>query len=66
MLETFAEAAGGWSALSIFIRALSALVIGTVIGIDRGLKRRGAGIKTHTLVCLGAALVMMTGQYIYI
>ena len=28
------------------------------------MKRRGAGIKTHVLVCLGATLVMMTGQYI--
>lgn len=65
MLKAFEAAAGGWSTLSILIRALSALVIGTVIGIDIGLKRRGAGIKTHTLVCLGAALVMMTGQYIY-
>jgi len=46
------------------IRMVSALIIGTVIGIDRALKRRGAGIKTHTLVCLGSALVMMTGQYI--
>ncbi len=28
------------------------------------MKRRGAGIKTHVLVCLGAALVMITGQFI--
>ena len=41
------------------------LVVRTLIGLDRGIKRRGAGIKTHTLVCLGAALVMMTGEYIY-
>ena len=50
--------------LSVTIRLLLALFSGTLIGIDRGMKRRGAGIKTHVLVCLGATLVMMTGQYI--
>ena len=50
--------------LSITARLLLALLAGTLIGIDRGMKRRGAGIKTHVLVCLGATLVMMTGQYI--
>lgn len=51
--------------LSVSIRLLLALVAGTLIGIDRGMKRRGAGIKTHVLVCLGATLVMMTGQYTF-
>ena len=50
--------------LSVTIRLLLALLSGTLIGIDRGMKRRGAGIKTHVLVCLGATLVMMTGQNI--
>lgn len=56
----------GWSHLSMVVRLLSAVIVGTVIGVDRALKRRGAGIKTHVLVCLGATLVMMTGQYIQI
>ena len=51
--------------VSVTIRLLLALVAGTLIGIDRGMKRRGAGIKTHVLVCLGATLVMMTGQYTF-
>lgn len=49
---------------SIFVRFFFAVVAGTIIGIDRGMKRRGAGIKTHVLVCLGATIVMMTGQYV--
>ena len=64
MIDGFMSAAEGWSTTAMVIRMVSALIIGTVIGIDRALKRRGAGIKTHTLVCLGVALVMMTGQYI--
>lgn len=54
-----------WGLTDVFIRLLLAFLIGGFIGFDRGIKRRGAGIKTHTLVCLSAALVMLTGQYIY-
>lgn len=48
---------------SCVIRMMFSLIIGTLIGIDRGMKRRGAGIKTHTLVCLGSSMVMMTSEY---
>lgn len=52
--------------ISTAFRLVLAMGLGCIIGIDRGMKRRGAGVKTHTIVCLGAALVMMTGQYIQI
>lgn len=58
--------AKGWSVGAMIIRLVSAFLMGTVIGVERGIKRRGAGVKTHVLVCLGSALVMMTGQYIYL
>lgn len=53
-----------WSGLlTACIRLGSALLIGIIIGIEREYKSRAAGVKTHVLVCLGAALVMMTGEY---
>lgn len=58
------ETARGWSTSAIWIRLLFSLIVGIVIGIDRGLKKRGAGIKTHALVCMGSALVMLTSEYI--
>lgn len=64
--KAFTAYVAGWSTGAIALRLVSALIIGVLIGIDRGIKRRGAGIKTHTLVCLGSALVMLTGQYIYV
>lgn len=64
-MEEFEQIFSEWSTLSIALRLIAALVVGIMIGIDRGAKRRGAGIKTYSLVCLGAALVMLTGQYIY-
>lgn len=66
MLQSIVSAAEGWSVEAMLLRLLLAMIIGTVIGIDRGLKRRGAGVKTHALVCMGSALVMMTAQYMYV
>ncbi|WP_279221110.1 MgtC/SapB family protein [Clostridium sp. OF09-36] len=57
------DAASGWNTLAIFLRLVLAMLSGMAVGIDRGLKRRGAGVKTHVLVCLGSALVMMTSEY---
>lgn len=45
-------------------RLVLAMILGGVIGVDRGMKKRVAGVKTHMIVCMGAALVMMTGEYI--
>ena len=59
------ETAAPWTAVGIWIRLLFSLAVGMFIGIDRGLKRRGAGIKTHVLVCLGSALVMLTSEYMF-
>lgn len=51
--------------LSICVRVLLTLLIGGLLGMERGRKNRPAGFRTHMLVCLGAALVMMTNQYVY-
>lgn len=57
------DSAAEFDLLGVTIRLLFALIVGLVIGIDREMKRRVAGIKTHILVCLGAAMVMITSQY---
>lgn len=49
---------------SITVRLILAIVCGGLIGYDRGRKRRPAGFRTHILVCIGSALVMITNQYI--
>lgn len=55
-----------WNMQNILIRVIVATILGGVIGLDRGMKHRGAGTKTITVVCLGATLVMLTEQYIQI
>ncbi|MBQ7795651.1 MAG: MgtC/SapB family protein [Lachnospiraceae bacterium] len=64
MWRWFLDTAASWTAAGIWIRLLFSLVVGLVIGIDRALKRRSAGVKTHVLVCMGSALVMLTSEYL--
>lgn len=65
-MNDFLEMIKSWTMVSIVIRLLAAFIAGAIIGFDRAMKRRGAGLKTHVLVCLGATLVMLTGQFIQI
>lgn len=48
----------------VLLRLFLGALCGAIIGSDRVLKGRPAGIKTHALVALGASLVMSTGEYI--
>ena len=47
------------SMAAVLMRICVAVVIGAVIGIDREIKNRPAGMRTHVLVCVGAALVSL-------
>lgn len=53
------------SYLAVVIRLLFSIVIGGVLGLERGMKNRPAGFRTYMLVCSGACLIMLTNQYIY-
>ena len=46
----------------ILLRIMAAVAIGAVVGIDREVKNRPAGMRTHVLVCVGAALVSLIEQ----
>lgn len=63
MWTQFTLAMEEFSAFSITMRLLFSLITGVLIGLDRGLKKKSAGIKTHSLVCMGSALVMITSEY---
>jgi len=39
------------------LRLLLAVVVGCIIGVERERKNRPAGMRTHMLVCVGAALI---------
>ena len=49
----------------IAVRLLLAAVLGGVIGFDRERHTWAAGLRTHMLVCLGAALAMIVSAFAF-
>ncbi len=48
--------------LRIFVRLSVALIIGAAIGLQRSITHRPAGVRTHMLVALGTALLLVTAS----
>ena len=46
--------------LEMLLRMFFSMLIGGLIGVERESKNRPAGLRTHVLVCLGAAAVALT------
>ena len=51
--------------LAVALRIFAAVLVGGILGLERGMKNRPAGLRTYMLVCVGACIVMLTNQYIY-
>ena len=50
--------------IQAFGRLLLAAVLGAAIGANRELRQKPAGLRTHALVALGAALASLTSLYL--
>ncbi len=48
----------------IFLQILLSILLGGLIGIDRELKRKPGGLRTHILICLGSSFLMIISRYI--
>ena len=64
MEEFIPEVLKELNTVSVTVRLLLSLICGGILGVERGRKKRPAGFRTYMLVCMGAALVMITNQYI--
>ncbi len=51
--------------LWLVLDLLLASVLGFFIGLERKLRAKEAGIRTHTIVCFGAALMMVISRYAF-
>lgn len=49
----------------IVIRLALSVFLSGLIGIERQLHRRDAGLRTHILVALGSCLIMLTSIYVF-
>lgn len=50
---------------TILFRLLVAALLGGAIGYERELHGRSAGLRTHILVCVGSALIMLTAEHLF-
>jgi putative Mg2+ transporter-C (MgtC) family protein len=51
----------GWP--HVLARLVVAAALGGAIGLERELRERGAGLRTHLVVCVGAALFTLVSAY---
>lgn len=49
----------------IIIRLVLSLILSGLVGLERQMHRRTAGLRTHILVSLGSCLIMLTSLYIF-
>ena len=50
----------------MLLRVVLAVAAGTAIGMERALRYKEAGIRTHALICGGAALFVLVSQYSFL
>src|SRR5438093_11379730 len=60
LLASSATAIGGWEAV---LRLVVATGLGAAVGIEREVREREAGIRTHLLVSLGSCLFTIVSAY---
>lgn len=64
ILQTVWDYLHGASTVTFVIRICLAALAGGVVGLERELHSRAAGLRTHMLVALGAALSALIGVYL--
>ena len=50
--------------VSVIVRLMLSTFAGALIGLERRVHGKSAGVKTFSLVCLGASLVMVTNEFL--
>ena len=62
-MQAFLELLNTFNPWSVCFRLLLAAFLGGCIGVERGRHGRPAGLRTYILVCVGACLTTLMGQY---
>ncbi|WP_243787805.1 MgtC/SapB family protein [Saccharopolyspora gloriosae] len=57
------EVVAGLNELPLLVELGSALVLSSLVGLEREVRAKSAGLRTHTLVGVGAALFMLVSKY---
>ena len=52
----------GFLADGALVRMLLAILLGGLVGLEREIKGRPAGLRTHVLVCLGSTILLIAAH----
>ena len=63
-IQEFFEYLRELNMVSIALRLTLSVILGGFIGMERGRRGRAAGLRTHILVCLGAAMASLLGVFV--
>ena len=63
LLHSLIETNSMYMELEFLIRMLIAILLGFAIGVERKMRFKEAGMRTHTIVAAGACLFMMISKY---
>ena len=53
----------GFREVPLLVELAAALLLSSLVGFERELRAKSAGLRTHTLVGVGAALFMLVSKY---
>ena len=63
-MQQFIDFISDFNQITVILRIILAAILGGLIGSERGRHGRAAGLRTHILVCLGAAITSLTSLFI--
>lgn len=55
-----------WDNLEFLIRILVALLLGILIGLERSRRQKDAGIRTHCIIAMTSAAIMILSKYAFL
>jgi putative Mg2+ transporter-C (MgtC) family protein len=50
----------------IILKLSLSVIFGGMVGLEREIRARSAGLRTHTLVCFGSTIFMLVSQYMWV
>ena len=62
LAQEFSDIPDAGEATRILLRLALAALLGALLGIEREAKGKAAGVRTHMLVCMGAAMFVLASQ----
>lgn len=65
IIDNFISTNINFSQLEYFVRILLAGICGSVIGLERRKRFKDAGIRTHLILAIGCAVIMIVSKYAF-